>query len=196
VLAPDCHVKTSRCGGSTTRYRPLTSSTAVGGELDEPERAAHHGVGLRLGQRARAGVGYAALILPFIVAGIGISFVFPTLANAAVGSVPLADSGVAAGANNTLREAGGLFGVAVLAAVFTANGGYVSPAAFMHGMRSALLVAGAVALAAVIPALSGPSRAAALANAANTAGTGGAGAAETAPTTPPARQARGSSRSS
>ena len=78
----------------------------------------------------------------FIVAGIGISFVFPTLANAAVGSVPLADSGVAAGANNTLREAGGLFGVAVLAAVFTAHGSYASPATFMHGIRFALLVAG------------------------------------------------------
>ena len=41
----------------------------------------------------------------------------------------------------------------------------------MHGIRFALLVAGAVALAAVIPALSGPSRAAALANTAGTAGT-------------------------
>jgi hypothetical protein len=113
--------------------------------------------------------------------------------------VPLADSGVAAGANNTLREAGGLFGVAILAAVFTARGSYASPATFMHGIRFALLVAGAVALAAVIPALSGPSRAAALANTpgtAGTAGTGGAGAPATAPTTPPARQARGSSRSS
>jgi EmrB/QacA subfamily drug resistance transporter len=154
---------------------------------------------LWLALTVRAGVGYAALVLPFIVAGIGISFVFPTLANAAVGSVPLADSGVAAGANNTLREAGGLFGVAVLAAVFTANGSYASPATFMHGIRFALLVAGGVALAAVIPALSGPSRAAALANTpgtAGTAGTGGAGAPATAPTTPPARQARGSSRSS
>jgi MFS family permease len=150
---------------------------------------------LWLALTVRAGVGYAALVLPFIVAGIGISFVFPTLANAAVGSVPLADSGVAAGANNTLREAGGLFGVAVLAAVFTANGSYASPATFMHGIRFALLVAGGVALAAVIPALSGPSRAAALAN---TAGAGGAGTPETAPTTPSrgARQARGSSRSS
>jgi EmrB/QacA subfamily drug resistance transporter len=114
----------------------------------------------------QAGVGYASLIGPFIVAGIGISFVFPTLANAAVGSVPLADSGVAAGANNTLREAGGLFGVAVLAAVFTAHGGYASPAAFMHGVRYALIVAAAVALAGAIPAVLGPSRAAALASAA------------------------------
>ena len=106
-----------------------------------------------------AGVSYPSLVPPFFVAGVGISLVFPTLANAAVGSVPLADSGVAAGSNNTLREAGGLFGVAVLAAVFTANGGYGSRALFMHGMRYALIVAGAVALAAVLPSLLGPSRA-------------------------------------
>jgi EmrB/QacA subfamily drug resistance transporter len=113
---------------------------------------------LWLGLIAKAGVGYAALILPFIVAGIGISFVFPTLANAAVSSVPPADSGVAAGANAAMREAGGLFGVAVLAAVFTANGGYASPATFMHGVRFALVVAAAAALVAVIPALLSPSR--------------------------------------
>ena len=82
------------------------------------------------------------------MAGIGISFVFPTLANAAVGSVPAADSGVAAGSNNTLRETGGLFGVAVLAAVFAAHGGYGSPSAFMHGIRFALLTAAAAALVA------------------------------------------------
>ncbi|MFC1437608.1 MFS transporter [Streptacidiphilus sp. N1-10] len=129
-----------------------------------------------LGLLMRAGVGYGSLVLPFVVAGIGISFVFPTLANAAVGSVPLADSGVAAGSNNTLRETGGLFGVAVLAAVFTANGSYASPTAFMHGIRFALLVAAAVALAGVVPALLGPSRAEALA---------GAGQAGPVPVEPP-----------
>jgi MFS family permease len=118
---------------------------------------------LWLALTVKAGVGYPLLIGPFIVAGIGISFVFPTLANAAVGSVPLADSGVAAGSNNTMREAGGLFGVAVLAAVFAANGSYASRTAFMHGLRFALLAAAVVALAAVIPALLGPSRARALA---------------------------------
>jgi hypothetical protein len=112
----------------------------------------------------KAGVSYSSLVLPFIVAGIGISFVFPTIANAAVGSVPLADSGVAAGSNNTMREAGGLFGVAVLAAVFSANGSYASPTTFMHGIKFALLVAAAVALVAAIPALLGPSRAEALAS--------------------------------
>jgi EmrB/QacA subfamily drug resistance transporter len=117
-----------------------------------------------LGLLMKAGVSYTSLMLPFIVAGIGISFVFPTLANAAVSSVPLADSGVAAGSNNTMREADGLFGVALLAAVFTANGSYTSPTTFMHGTKFALLVAAAVALAAAIPALLGPSRAQALAS--------------------------------
>jgi EmrB/QacA subfamily drug resistance transporter len=118
-----------------------------------------------LGLIIRADISYRALVLPFIVAGIGISFVFPTLANASISSVPLADSGVAAGSNNTLRETGGLFGVAVLAAVFTANGSYASRATFMHGIKFAILVAAAAALAATIPALLGPSRAQALASA-------------------------------
>jgi EmrB/QacA subfamily drug resistance transporter len=112
-----------------------------------------------LGLVIRADVGYSALIGPFIVAGIGISFVFPTLANASISSVPLADSGVAAGANNTLRETGGLFGVAILAVVFAANGSYASRATFMHGIKFAILVAAAAALAAIIPALLGPSSA-------------------------------------
>jgi MFS family permease len=120
---------------------------------------------LWLALTVKAGVSYTSLILPFVVAGIGLSCVFPTLANAAVGSVPLADSGVAAGSNNTMREAGGLFGVAVLAAVFTANASYASRTTFMHGLKFALAAAAVVALVAVIPALLGPSRAQALASA-------------------------------
>ncbi len=71
---------------------------------------------------------------------------------------------MAAGSNNTMQQSGGLFGVAVMAAVFAANGSYASPATFMHGIRAALLVAAAVALVAVIPALLGPSRTAAMAD--------------------------------
>jgi EmrB/QacA subfamily drug resistance transporter len=118
------------------------------------------GLGLGwLGLEAKAGVGYGTLIAPLIVSGIGISCVFPTLANAAVGSVPITDSGVAAGANNTVRETGGLFGVAVLGAVFAANGGYASTASFMNGFKYALLVAGAAALVGVVPGILSPSKA-------------------------------------
>jgi EmrB/QacA subfamily drug resistance transporter len=100
---------------------------------------------LWLGWEATPGVGYGSLIAPLAVSGIGISMVFPTVANAVVGSVPVRSSGLAAGTNNTLRETGGVFGVAVLAAVFAARGGYESPAAFMHGFRDAEIVAAAVA---------------------------------------------------
>ena len=61
-------------------------------------------------------------------------------------------------------------GVAVLAAVFAANGSYASRATFMHGIRFAILVAAAAALAAVIPALLAPSRAQAPASAGETRG--------------------------
>jgi EmrB/QacA subfamily drug resistance transporter len=92
------------------------------------------------------GVGYGSLVLPLIVAGVGIAMVFPTVANAVIGSVPIEDSGVAAGTNNTVREAGGVFGVAVLAAVFAARGGYGSPASFLDGFQAAEIVAGVVAV--------------------------------------------------
>jgi MFS family permease len=118
------------------------------------------GLGLGwLGLVAKPGVSYGSLVLPLIVAGIGIACVFPTIANAAVGSVPLNDSGVAAGANNTVRETGGVFGVAILAAVFSHYGGYTSPASFMHGFRYALVVAGVMALIGVVPGILSPSKA-------------------------------------
>jgi hypothetical protein len=47
--------------------------------------------------------------------------------------------------NNALRELGGVFGVAILAAVFAAGGGYRSPATFVDGLGAALWI-GAVAV--------------------------------------------------
>jgi EmrB/QacA subfamily drug resistance transporter len=117
-----------------------------------------------LGLLMKADASYTSLIIPFMVAGIGISLVLPTLANAAVSSLPVQDAGVAAGANATVRETGGLFGVAILAAVFTANGSYATHASFIHGVRYAFLVAAAVAIAGAASALLGPSRAEALAS--------------------------------
>src|SRR5690242_21522178 len=44
------------------------------------------------------------------------------------------------GANNTIREIGGVLGVAVLASVFSANGSFASPQAFVDGMVPAVWV--------------------------------------------------------
>ena len=62
--------------------------------------------------------------------------------------------GKASGANNAIRELGGVFGVAVLAAVFSHVGGYQTPESFVHGMTIAVYIGGAlVAVGAVAAAL-------------------------------------------
>lgn len=103
-------------------------------------------------------VGYGALVGPLIVAGIGIAMCFPTVANAVVSSVPTDDSGVAAGTNSALRELGGVFGIAILAAVFAAGGSYASASTFIDGFRPAIVVAAAVPLAGLLAAILAPSK--------------------------------------
>ena len=102
------------------------------------------------------GVGYGGLVAPLVVAGIGIAMCFPTTANAVTLALPPEDVALAAGTNTALREIGGVFGVAILAAVFAANGGYGSTETFMDGLRPALLVAAAVPLIGLIPAALAP----------------------------------------
>jgi len=106
----------------------------------------------------RPGVSYAVLVAPLIVAGVGIAMCFPTVANAVTAAVPAADVGVAAGTNNALNALGGVFGVAIMAAVFAAHGSYASPAAFVAGFRPAEWVAAGVAATGVIGAALAPSK--------------------------------------
>jgi MFS family permease len=123
------------------------------------------------------GVSYGILVAPLIVAGVGISMCFPTVANAVTASVPVGDVGVAAGTNNALNALGGVFGVAIMAAVFAAHGSYSSSASFIAGFRPAEAVAAAVAGAGVIAAALAPSKRQ-LAALASPAATDEAGAAE------------------
>ncbi|MDQ4048991.1 MAG: MFS transporter [Actinomycetota bacterium] len=106
------------------------------------------------------GVSYAELGVAFTVAGVGTSFCFPTVANAVMSSVPQAEAGVASGTNSAMRELGGVFGVAVLASIFAARGGYGTPAAFVAGFTPAIWIAAALSavgiLAAVLTAGRGP----------------------------------------
>ena len=104
------------------------------------------------------GVEYASLVLPLIVAGVGISMGFPTVAAMVTESVPIEDAGVAAGTNSALRELGSVFGVAIIAVVFAGAGGYASPVDFIDGFRPALAVAAGIAVLGVLPAVLGPGR--------------------------------------
>src|SRR5215813_2227233 len=95
-------------------------------------------------------VGYATQVPAFVVSGVGMSLFFAPVANVVLGSVRREEEGIASGANNAIRELGGVFGIAVLGAVFSARGGYTSGAAFVSGMSAAVWVgAAAVAVAAV-----------------------------------------------
>lgn len=83
------------------------------------------------------------------LAGIGGPIVFTTVANAVMGSAAPEQIGIASGTNNALRELGGVFGIAVLAAVFNRPGVYNSPDTFVSGFRTALWVAVAFSAAAI-----------------------------------------------
>jgi hypothetical protein len=96
-------------------------------------------------------VAYADLVPAFVVSGIGMAMFFAPVATMVLGTVRREEEGIASGVTNALRELGGVFGVAVLASVFSRHGGYASGQAFVDGLRPAVAVGGAgVALAAVV----------------------------------------------
>ncbi|MGO9903623.1 MAG: DHA2 family efflux MFS transporter permease subunit [Solirubrobacteraceae bacterium] len=97
---------------------------------------------------------YASMVLPFILAGVGMGLVFAPSASAVLASVRTDQTGQASGATNAIRELGGTLGIAVLATVFTSSGSYGSPQAFVDGLLPAIWVGVAVlAAAALIAAL-------------------------------------------
>jgi EmrB/QacA subfamily drug resistance transporter len=89
-------------------------------------------------------VAYTTLLAPFVLAGSGMALVFAPAANAVLSAVAPEEAGQASGATNAIRELGGVLGVAVLASIFTANGSYTSPHAFVDGMTAALPYGAAV----------------------------------------------------
>jgi EmrB/QacA subfamily drug resistance transporter len=111
---------------------------------------------------ARAGAGYLALIPPLVLAGCGVSMAMPAAQNAIIGAVPPAAIGKASGTFNTLRQLGGTFGIAVLAAVFTGSGSYASARTFSHGFVPAMTVAAGLSLVAALTGLWMPGRRAAV----------------------------------
>src|SRR5215475_2808057 len=101
-------------------------------------------------------VSYLTLVPAFIVSGIGMSLFFAPVANVVLSSVRRDQEGIASGANNAIRELGGVFGIAVLGAVFAARGGYTSGAAFVAGLAPAVWVGAAAVAAAAAAALALP----------------------------------------
>jgi EmrB/QacA subfamily drug resistance transporter len=87
---------------------------------------------------------YAELVIPFILSGVGMGLFFAPVANVVLSSVRPQEEGQASGANNAIRELGGVFGVAVLASIFSQYGGYGTGQSFVDGMTPAVWVGAAL----------------------------------------------------
>jgi EmrB/QacA subfamily drug resistance transporter len=103
-------------------------------------------------------VPYAQLVAPFAIGGIGMSLYFAPVANVVLSAVRRDEEGKASGVNNTVREVGGVFGVAVLASIFASVGGYASPSTFTDGLNAALWVGAVVVGVGTVVALGIPGR--------------------------------------
>jgi EmrB/QacA subfamily drug resistance transporter len=94
------------------------------------------------------------ILMPgFLTACIGTGLFNPALTNVALSSVPQEQSGVAAGVNDTARQAGIAVGVAALGALIPAEHAFGGdPGTYVSGMHDALLAGG---ILAAIGALAG-----------------------------------------
>lgn len=96
---------------------------------------------------------YRASVAALIVSGAGTSMAMPAQQSAVMSSVPPAAIGKAAGTFNTVRQLGGVLGIAVLAAVFAAHGNARSATGFADGFSAAMYAAGGMALLGAISGL-------------------------------------------
>src|SRR5437667_1921434 len=96
---------------------------------------------------------YADVVAPFFISGIGMALFFAPVANVVLSSVRPEEEGQASGANHAIRELGGVFGVAVLASVFSHYGGYGTGTSFVNGLTPAVWVGAIVVGAGAAAAL-------------------------------------------
>jgi EmrB/QacA subfamily drug resistance transporter len=98
-------------------------------------------------------VPYAELVPAFVISGIGMALFVAPVANVVLSAVSPREEGQASGANNAIRELGGVFGVAVLATVFSSYGGYESGQAFVDGLVPAIWIGAVVVGLGAVAAL-------------------------------------------
>jgi DHA2 family methylenomycin A resistance protein-like MFS transporter len=96
----------------------------------------------------------------YLVVGLGYGLCVPALSTVAMGAIEVEHAGVASGVLNTSRQVGASVGLAALTSIGTAvaPGPWSDPAAYVDGMRWALIVAGTLILATVVLAFAGSRR--------------------------------------
>jgi MFS family permease len=130
-------------------------SDRIGGRPIIAAGLALQAVGLVLWAVAvEVGFSYGSILPALTVSGVGMAMYFAPSANVVLSSVAPEEQGIASGANNALRELGGALGIALLAAVFSAQGGYETGQSFVDGLTPALWVGAAgVGLGALLALL-------------------------------------------
>jgi EmrB/QacA subfamily drug resistance transporter len=101
---------------------------------------------------------YAELVPAFILAGVGMSLTFAPSATAVLQDMAEDDHATASSANNTIREMGVALGVALLTAVFLANGGEITPTGYADALAPAVYVGAGVLALGTLAALFLPGR--------------------------------------
>jgi len=146
------------------RFLPLTIAFVIVGPLvgRAIDRVGHRApialgcalmaLGSLLLLRVHADSGYEPVWWPFVIIGVGYGLTSTPMAAAVLGAVPSHRAGMASSTNLTARVAGGVFGIAILGALLPTTGATHASAApyqqaFTSGLHTALIVAGAVALA-------------------------------------------------
>ena len=107
---------------------------------------------------ATAGVSYGQLVLPLIVAGVGISMALPIAPTVVISAVKQHEMGKASGVSSTMQRFGAAFAIAVAAAVFASHGHIGTPASFVAGFQPALFVVASLSIAGAFTALGVQSR--------------------------------------
>lgn len=104
-------------------------------------------VGLALGFLAESTSSWTVLLPMLLVGGVGTGLFNPAVSAVALGSAPAEQSGLAAGVNDTFRQAGVAVGVALFGALIPASAafGHGSAQSFVSGMHTALIVASVLA---------------------------------------------------
>lgn len=87
------------------------------------------------------------------MSGVGMGMFFAPVAYVVLSAVLPEEEGQASGANAAMRALGGVFGVAVLASIFSRVGGYESAATFTDGFVTAMYVAAAAVALGALAAL-------------------------------------------
>jgi EmrB/QacA subfamily drug resistance transporter len=100
---------------------------------------------------------YGELVLPLIVAGVGISMALPIVPTAIMNSVAPKDMGKASGVNSTMQRFGSAFAIAIASAVFASNGHIGSAFTFDAGFRPALAMVAGLSLFGALTAVAGVS---------------------------------------